>query len=215
MPHQDFEKYAHEQSMAGQVANNYKQFFKKHINPINANMTALDFGCGDGKYFPFFKQYFRKENIYGLEISQVRINRCKKIGWNNVQKTNRLEKIPFPDNFFDFINFDQVIEHIPEEELSFYIQEMHRILKKDAKIILLTPNYPIKHLYDLFIAITTLSPLRIKDDPTHILKLNFKKTQQIFLPTFTNCSLFPTGGILYTLFKKNIFSHKIIGLIKK
>jgi len=214
MTHQNFEKYAKEKPMNGNISNVFMEFFKKNIEYKNKDLVVLDFGCGDGKYFSFFKQYFKESNIYGADISQIRIDRCKNIGWSKIQKINSMEKLPFEDNFFDFINLDQVIEHIQKEEVDFYLNEMRRILKTDGKILVITPNYPIKRLCDFAMAAKLRKAARLKDDPTHVTLFNFKKLKKVFI-RFSHTSLYPTGGIFYKYIPINFFSHKIIGIIKK
>lgn len=214
MPHQDFEKYANDKSMKGDVSNIFNIFFKKYIYCGNRNFKILDFGCGDGKYFPYFKKLFHEANIYGIEISDIRVARCKKVGWINVQKIKALEKIPFENNFFDIINFDQVIEHIKSEEVNFYLKEFKRILKPGGKMIVMTPNYPIKRLYDFLNFLITGNPKRIKDDPTHISFYNFKKLKNV-MDDYSSARVFPTGGIFYKIAPFNFFSNKIIGIIIK
>lgn len=216
MVHQDFEKYAKQIKMYGQISKQFEQLF----NTLGGNKNirdymVLDYGCGDGKYFSYFKQFFMEENIYGVEISQIRINRCMKIGWKNVYLLSKKEKLPFKDNFFDMINFDQVIEHIPKREIGFYLSEIKRVLKPGGIIILMTPNYPIKRLYDLYLAIRKMDIKRIKDDPTHVTRFNFKTLNLLLKKYFLVVQLYPTGGILYDLFNNKGLSHKIIGYCKK
>jgi len=216
MAHQDFEKYANEKIMNGLVADTYQEFFKKWIDCKNNQLKVLDFGCGDGKYFEFFKQFFKEENIYGVEVSKIRVERCKKKGWNNVFPVEKLEKLPFGDECFDFVNFDQVVEHIPYKEIDFYFKEFIRVLKKDGKLLLITPNYPIKRCHDFLNAILKRDFKRIFDDPTHVTHYNFKKIHRLLEKHFSEIKIEPTGGIFYKWLKSNFFSHKIIGIgVKK
>jgi len=214
MAHQDFEKYANEKPMNGLVADTYQEFFKKWINYKNNQLKVLDFGCGDGRYFEFFKQFFKEENIFGVEVSEIRAKRCKEKGWNNVYPIKKLEKLPFDDEYFDFVNFDQVVEHIPYEEIDFYFREFIRVSKKDGKLLLITPNYPIKRCYDFLNALLKWDFKRIFDDPTHVTHYNFKKLYLLLEQYFREIKLEPTGGFFYKLLsvKYNFFSHKIIGI---
>ena len=213
MAHQDFEKYAREKPMRGKVSDLYKSIFKKEILPQkNSSLTILDFGCGDGKYFTFFKKYTSPNNIHGVEISKTRVSACERIGWENVIQIKAVKKLPFPNNYFDFINFDQVIEHIRKEEIDFYIKEFKRVLKPHGKIIVITPNYPIKRFYDFLNTLTTKNFSKLKDDPTHITFYNSKKLEQIFSKHNFTIRIKPTGGFLYKLFPVNFFSHKIVGI---
>lgn len=214
MPHRDFEKYALETSMKGKIPNVFFDFFKKYVDYKNNKLKVLDFGCGDGKYFPFFKQYFQENNIFGAEISDIRVKRCKDEGWKNVQRIDPLKKLPFEDNFFDLINFDQVIEHIKPKETHFYLSEIKRILKPEGIMILTTPNYPIKRMYDILNVVIKRDFKKVKDDPTHVSFYNFKKLREV-LKIFSRVTLFPTGGFIYKKIPIDFFSNKIIGICKK
>lgn len=215
MVHQDFEKYAQERQMNGLIADIYQKFFEEWIDYKNSQLRVLDFGCGDGKYFDFFRKFFKEENIFGVEISRIRIERCKNKGWKNVLLIKKLERLPFFEEYFDLINFDQVIEHISENEINFYLLELTRVLKKNGKMIIITPNYPIKRIYDFLNAFPKQDFKRILDDPTHITHYNFKKLNNLFKRYFIEVKLEPTGGLFYRWFKKKFFSHKIIGLCVK
>jgi len=214
MTHQDFEKYANERSMWGNISPLYVEFFLNNISPASS-FRILDFGCGDGRYFSFFKKFLKEENIYGKEISETRIERCKKIGWKNALYLRKGDSLPFSENYFDFINFDQVIEHIPKGEVAFYLAELRRILKIGGKILILTPNYPVKRLYDVLNAALKKDPSRLKDDPTHVNRYNFKTLENELEIYFKHIKLETTGGFLYSLFKKDFFSRKIIGVLSK
>ncbi len=197
MPHQDFEKYAIQRLMNGTVSKRYISFFEENVlRRIKRDFKVLDFGCGDGKYFNFFNQFTDETNIFGVEISQTRVMRCQQIGWKNVMKINPLDTLPFADSSFDLINFDQVIEHIKSEEISFYLKELKRVLADDGLIIIITPNYPIKRFYDFCNALRQRKFERIKDDPTHVAKYNFKRLHILLSEYFRIIKLEPTGGFV-------------------
>lgn len=175
----------------------------------------MDFGCGDGKYFNFFKNYFKEKNIFGVEILKIRVERCRGKGWEKVFLIKKMKKLPFSNRYFDFINFDQAIEHIPEKEICFYLKEMKRLLKRNGKLILITPNYPIKRLYDFLNVFLKGNLKRSLDDPTHITHYNFERLNNVLKKYFSYIRLYPTGGIFYKYFKINFLSHKIISICIK
>lgn len=216
MAHQDFEKYAVQRQMFRAVSNRYDSFFKENVLPLlKKDSKILDYGCGDGTYFCFFKQFTGQNDIFGVDISKTRVVRCHELGWKNVLKVNFLEPLPFPDSHFDLINFDQVIEHIKIKDISFYLQELKRVLKEGGFVIIITPNYPIKRFYDLYKAIRRWDYKRIKDDPTHVTKYSFKKFNDLLNGYFNVIKLEPTGGFVWKKLRYNYFSHKIIGLLQK
>lgn len=175
----------------------------------------MDYGCGDGKYFDFFSNFFKKENIYGIEVSKLRIEKCKEKGWNKVFFMKDKEILPFEDEYFDFINCDQVIEHIYKEDIDFYLEEIKRVLKKDGIAFFVTPNYPIKRLYDFVSVLKNVNFKKIFDDPTHVNFYSFKSIKKEMDKFFYYIKLVPTGGLFFNLFKRDFFSHKIFIITKK
>jgi len=212
---QDFEKYADQRPMNGLIAEDFIKVMLPHLKNLSKDALVLDFGCGDGRYFPFFKKFFLEKNIYGVEVSSKRIENCKKIGWKKTFLIEEKNKLPFANDFFDFINFDQVIEHILEENIDFYLDEICRVLKPSGMLVAVTPNYPIKRLYDLVIGIKTLSWQKIKDDPTHVSFYNTQKLFEIFKKRFNDVEIVSAGGFFYRLFSTPFFSHKLIALCTK
>lgn len=215
MAHLDFEMYAIQRHMGVNVAERYSSFFFDNVYPyINRNYKILDFGCGDGRYFPFFSDIVHIDNIYGVDISQTRIDRCIDLGFKQVFKIDNPE-LPFEDSFFDLINFDQVIEHIPTGDVEQYLQELQRVLSKNGLIVLLTPNYPVKRLYDFYYCIRYMDMNRFYDDPTHIARYSFKSLRNLLSQYFDIMKIEPTGGRLWDIIGRNEFSAKIICLLKK
>jgi len=56
------------------------KYFKKHAN---INHHAIDFGCGNGKSFPYLSPIFK--NITAVDISQKLLNDAKKRPFSNIQ----------------------------------------------------------------------------------------------------------------------------------
>ena len=79
-------------------------FFKKQPSALK----FLDFGMGWGKWCLVAKAFGCE--VYGLELSEARIDYAKK---NGIEVLNELELANFE---FDYINTDQVFEHIPKPQ---------------------------------------------------------------------------------------------------
>jgi len=101
----------------------------------NEKGYLLDVGCGNGKFLVHMRKLGWE--VMGVEPDSkaVRIAReCFKL---NVFQ-GRLEKIKFPDNSFDVVTMNHVIEHVPNPvEL---LAECYRILKPGGKLVVVTPN---------------------------------------------------------------------------
>jgi len=116
----------------------------KNVLP-SKNSTILDFGCGEGRYI----EEFLKVNPYkivGIDISSYAINKAKKrFPKAKFYALSGDEKIPIKNESVDFILAADVIEHI--FDVSNYLLEMNRCLKKGGKIFISTPYHgTIKNL---------------------------------------------------------------------
>lgn len=98
--------------------------------------TFLDLGCGNAVFTDLVSKRSSLK-ITGAELSEVSIKHAKELGLN-VQKADLQKKFPFKDESFDIIFSGQVIEHLLNPD--FFLDECHRILKKNGKLILTTPN---------------------------------------------------------------------------
>ena len=175
---------------------------------ISKNSKVLELGCGRCDFMIEFKK--RNLDIYGLDNEIYEDQYTKNL---NVKKVNfEIDKLPFPDEHFDFIYHKSLIEHI--NDYDFFLSEQKRVLKKDGTIIFLTPHWPnqSKTFYD---------------DPTHIkpytekgikLLLNFydfkdiKVYKFIQLPYIWDTKYFLTEVLYLFSF---IFSYRIGRLITK
>lgn len=101
------------------------------------NKNILDIGCHDGTFLSLLKN--RENNFFGLEASDWGVEQARKKGIAVQQyffddKTS----LPFKDNFFDLVVAGEIIEHIFDTD--FFLEEIHRILKPEGKLLISTPN---------------------------------------------------------------------------
>ena len=91
----------------------------------------LDIGCGSSFILVSLPGSF------GVDLAHRKL-RCLR-GTGPHLATAALKDLPFPDDTFDQVICSQVIEHIPEEDISF--DEMVRVLRPGGKLVLGTPDY--------------------------------------------------------------------------
>jgi SAM-dependent methyltransferase len=98
----------------------------------------LDLGCAEGPYAHLFTE---KNECYGFDGCSKRLllnkNNALDKGYNVLLSGNGLF-LPFNDQFFDIVICTEVIEHVTETRQM--IAEINRVLKKEGKLILSTPN---------------------------------------------------------------------------
>ena len=52
-----------------------------------------------------------------------------------------IHKLPFEDNFADYVEMYTVIEHIPFREVVDVLKEIRRVMKNDAKMVIVTDDF--------------------------------------------------------------------------
>ena len=117
---------------------------------IMKNRKHLDLGCGSNPRNPFFA-----EEVYGIDIGE-RPNLEKKKDLTYINCNLILNKIPYPDNYFDSISAYDFFEHVPRLMcindstcLPFIglMSEIYRVLKKDGRLLAVTPCYPMESAF--------------------------------------------------------------------
>jgi SAM-dependent methyltransferase len=95
----------------------------------------LDVGCGKGSFMLRMREH--GWNVEGSEVDADGVEYARSINGLTVHLGN-LENINFPDNTFDVVTSNHVIEHVHDPIA--LIQECLRILKPGGKLVLATPN---------------------------------------------------------------------------
>ena len=104
----------------------------------------LDAGFGTGRFCFALAGNLLDSQIYGIDISSSLVTKAttvaKKINSENVSfMSSDLINLPFPDETFDVVFNEGVIEHLPDYEAAF--AEMVRITKNGGKVIVGVPNW--------------------------------------------------------------------------
>ena len=141
---------------------------------IDKKINHLDIGCGPGTFIGTLKN----TRSFGIDISKNQIFYANKIYKNKSKSFYHFKKkIPLKDNSIDIISLIELIEHLETKELSLLLIECKRVLKKNGKIVLTTPNYfSIWPILEMILNI--ISPISYKHQ--HINKFN-KNKLKIFL----------------------------------
>ncbi len=100
----------------------------------------LDVGCGLGMYVSRFRQF--SDQVYGVDIDAEKIAQAS-LSLPNLQVAPA-EKLPYPDEHFDVILLNEVIEHVDDDRQS--IREAYRCLRPGGHILIYAPNrlYPFE-----------------------------------------------------------------------
>ncbi|HXF44427.1 MAG TPA: class I SAM-dependent methyltransferase [Candidatus Paceibacterota bacterium] len=98
---------------------------------------VLDVGCAYGFMLQKFPSSLEK---FGVDISEHAIAEAKKRLPDATLKVAGAEDVlPFPENFFDIVICNDVIEHLENPRVA--LENILKVLKKDGILYLNTPNF--------------------------------------------------------------------------
>lgn len=104
----------------------FRQLALKNLD-IHPDSKILDLCCGAGQTTKFLVNY--SQQVTGLDISTVSLEKARK----NVPQAEFIEgfaqKMPFPDNFFDFVHTSVALHEMTTTELEKIFKEVYRVLK--------------------------------------------------------------------------------------
>lgn len=101
---------------------------KSHTCALGGRL--LDFGCGAKPYTNLFTNV---SEYIGLDYE----NEGHSHKNESIDAIYDGKKIPFPADYFDSLLSTQVLEHV--ENLNLTLQEWHRVLKKDGRLLITLP----------------------------------------------------------------------------
>lgn len=113
-----------------------EKYFLKYLNSFVKKIhdkKILDIGCGNGDHTVVFCK--NKNKVTGLDVVDLRFEEYKK-NFKFVKSSGRI--LPFKNNSFDIVISLDVIEHVKNDD--FFVEEIYRVLKKDGRILIATPN---------------------------------------------------------------------------
>lgn len=112
-----------------------KRFNENFAKKIPRDSFVLDAGAGNMPY----RNLFEHTNYESADFRQVGSNESNKITY-----VCDLQNIPVENSRFDFIIFNQVMEHLPEPAL--VLRELNRILKDKGKVLYTAPLFYEEHM---------------------------------------------------------------------
>lgn len=115
------------------VRNRLLQGIKRHVPSLKGKL--LDFGCGSKPY----KSLFTVDEYIGLDFENAGHDHTNE----QIDVYYDGKKIPFEDNSFDSVYTSEVFEHV--FNLPEVLKEIHRVMKKDALILVTCPFAICEH----------------------------------------------------------------------
>lgn len=107
---------------------------------LKPGQSLLDVGCGTGRDMEkLLTRYGEGVELYGLEPSQDMLKQVPQqvTKSRNVRLSNaRADKLPYADNFFNYVTCSLVLHHLSDNDRQKALQEMHRVLKPSGTVLI-------------------------------------------------------------------------------
>jgi len=105
--------------------------------------TLLDIGCWDGITTSKWARAVSASEAHGIELVSQAVKKARKRGIKVAEFDIDAEKWPYPNNHFDYIVSNLVIEHL--KNVDHFISESYRILKRGGITVVSTNNLASWH----------------------------------------------------------------------
>lgn len=144
-------RHTHDQSvkLSGAGSDYFSEYkiveLMRHENS-QANLTILDFGCGDGNSSLFIRKHFLNSAIKGIDVSEKSIEEARKKHIENAEfQAFNGTKFPFQDEEFDVVFTSMVFHHIEHHLHESILKEIYRVLKPGGRFYNFehNPNNPL------------------------------------------------------------------------
>ncbi len=111
----------------------------RHYAPLEG-ARILDIGCGLGVYVRKFREF--SDRVCGIDIDPRRLREGARTTPGLMLAVG--EHLPFPDNSFDVIVLNEVIEHVTDDTAT--MREALRVIRPGGHIAIYAPNrlYPFE-----------------------------------------------------------------------
>ena len=121
-----------------------ENYFLSDLNrDLFKDKTLLDLGCFTGGRLLAWSENYKFKKVYGIDINPIFKVAAEEFALEkNINadfKTGIGEKLPYDDNFFDFIVTTDSFEHVQNLEKS--MNECFRVLKPDGMLLAVFPQF--------------------------------------------------------------------------
>jgi|688.fasta_scaffold175947_3 ubiquinone/menaquinone biosynthesis C-methylase UbiE len=115
------------------------------LKPANGS-KLLDLGCGSGAMLEILQNITAKDiKLFGVDYSEDLIRYAKTNLHGIDLKQSAANKMPYKDNFFDFVISHGVFLYFPSQEYALDVLcEIKRVCKNSAKVVLMDMNDSLK-----------------------------------------------------------------------
>jgi len=125
------------QKMRQAAVEDYRACILDCLEPATDPVLLLDCGCDDGEWTGQLGTRLGKARLFGIEVVEERRTLAVQKGVD-ARQSDLDDPFPFPDDTFDVLHANQVIEHITDTD--HFIGEMRRVLKPGGYAVICTEN---------------------------------------------------------------------------
>jgi len=134
----DYEKKYHQVETENWWFISRRRYLLDLLKDIPKESKILDVGCSSGIFLKSLEDLgFKKQNLFGVDISEKAIANCKSNGIQNAFVMDA-ENITIPEKF-DIIVASDCLEHLKDDRKA--IKNWKELLKKDGKMYVFVPAF--------------------------------------------------------------------------
>jgi ubiquinone/menaquinone biosynthesis C-methylase UbiE len=136
----NWDKFEFNNSNTNWFLKRVRESFAQYVKP---NSKILEIGCGTGNILTYISKE-KNCDCYGIDISSDSEEVIKYFEKNRGTKIHFMIgdgfNVPYPDNYFDVVYSEGVIEHFNNQEIIKMVDEHVRVCRPDGIIIISVPN---------------------------------------------------------------------------
>lgn len=127
--------------------NRYLDILKLIPKIKSTKSIGLEVGLAGGILAFLLKKRYSLNKLYAIE-HPVASKKYTKVFLDKLKKNSIIlesvdlhkDKLPWPDNFFNYVVFSEVVEHLIPSDIPNVIKEINRVVKKNGWVFITTPN---------------------------------------------------------------------------
>jgi len=105
---------------------------------LRPGLRVLDAGCGTGGFLRFLLEECRFSTAAGVDIGSAAIALARRRVPEADLRVAPLRALPFTDESFDLVVTNDVLQHVPEEDVAASLRELRRVLATEGSLLVRT-----------------------------------------------------------------------------
>lgn len=134
--------YAHRNEVTAEGIQRVAEAYRREVAcylPQKTDEPILEIGCGIGGFLLCCRN-LGYSRVVGIDISREQVDRCREMGFRNVQQDDALSYLSRSEQRFAVIVMFDVLEHIPRSEILPTLQAARDRLLPSGRVIARVPN---------------------------------------------------------------------------